>query len=232
MKKIFLMLALVMEATYTNAQDVVNRCLSELEPLVAKAKSVWHDGDTYYGTNSERAERYAIYCLEACAVVDKYINLIDDVNEQLDLLWGQVDMLSSVLEIYEEDKMGLSASEYAQQTNRKIATLKKLVVLSKKIESQADRDLELYNINEALAEHYFHRGAYKEASVYYSSCISNYTNLLSSEYANDDDIRKAGQKAYYWMGYTAYKQGDTTIANHYFNKAKNILNDNLIQPYE
>lgn len=77
-----------------------------------------------------------------------------------------------------------------------------------------------------------HRGAYKEASVYYSSCISNYTNLLSSEYANDDDIRKAGQKAYYWMGYTAYKQGDTTIANHYFNKAKNILNDNLIQPYE
>lgn len=126
------MLALVMEATYTNAQDVVNRCLSELEPLVAKAKSVWHDGNTYYGTNSERAERYAIYCLEACAVVDKYINLIDDVNEQLDLLWGQVDMLSSVLEIYEEDKMGLSASEYAQQTNRKIATLKKLVVLSKK----------------------------------------------------------------------------------------------------
>ena len=148
------------------------------------------------------------------------------------MLWGQVDMLSSVLEIYEEDKMGLSASEYAQQTNRKIATLKKLVVLSKKIESQADRDLELYNINEALAEHYFHRGAYKEASVYYSSCISNYTNLLSSEYANDDDIRKAGQKAYYWMGYTAYKQGDTTIANHYFNKAKNILNDNLIQSYE
>lgn len=73
MKKIFLMLALVMEATYTNAQDVVNRCLSELEPLVAKAKSVWHDGNTYYGTNSERAERYAIYCLEACAVVDKYI---------------------------------------------------------------------------------------------------------------------------------------------------------------
>ena len=125
MKKIFLMLALVMEAIYTNAQDVVNRCLSELEPLVAKAKSVWHDGNTYYGTNSERAERYAIYCLEACAVVDKYINLIDDVNEQLDLLWGQVDMLSSVLEIYEEDKMGLSASEYAQQTNRKIATLKK-----------------------------------------------------------------------------------------------------------
>lgn len=92
--------------------------------------------------------------------------------------------------------------------------------------------MELYNINEALAEHYFHKGAYKEASVYYSSCISNYTNLLSSEYAYDDDIRKAGQKAYYWMGYTAYKQGDTTIANHYFNKARNILNDNLIQPYK
>ena len=45
MKKMFLILALVMGATYTNAQDVVDRCLSELEPLVAKAKSVWHDGN-------------------------------------------------------------------------------------------------------------------------------------------------------------------------------------------
>ena len=34
MKKMFLILALVMGATYTNAQDVVDRCLSELEPLV------------------------------------------------------------------------------------------------------------------------------------------------------------------------------------------------------
>mgnify|MGYP003377052304 CR=1 FL=1 len=50
MKKMFLILALVMGATYTNAQDVVDRCLSELEPLVAKAKSVWHDGNAYYGT--------------------------------------------------------------------------------------------------------------------------------------------------------------------------------------
>lgn len=62
--------------------------------------------------------------------------------------------------------------------------------------------------------------------------VSNYNDLLSSEYANDEDIRKSGQKAYYWMGYTAYKLGDTTIAQNYFNKSKNILNDELIQPYK
>ena len=41
MKKMFLMFALVMGATYTNAQDVVDRCITELEPLIVKAKSVW-----------------------------------------------------------------------------------------------------------------------------------------------------------------------------------------------
>ena len=87
MKKMFLMFALVMGATYTNAQDVVDRCITELEPLIVKAKSVWVDGNSTYGITSERAERYAIYCLEACAVVDKYIDRIGDVNEQLDLLW-------------------------------------------------------------------------------------------------------------------------------------------------
>ena len=232
MKKMFLMFALVMGATYTNAQDVVDRCITELEPLIVKAKSVWVNGNSTYGITSERAERYAIYCLEACAVIDKYIDRIGDVNEQLDLLWGQVDMLSDILEIYKTNKVGLSASEYTQQFNRKVSALKKLAVLSKRINNKADRDLELYNINEALGEHYFNSGNYKEASIYYSMCVSNYNDLLSSEYANDEDIRKSGQKAYYWMGYTAYKLGDTTIAQNYFNKSKNILNDELIQPYK
>lgn len=154
----FLMFALVMGATYTNAQDVVDRCITELEPLIVKAKSVWVDGNSTYGITSERAERYAIYCLEACAVVDKYIDRIGDVNEQLDLLWGQVDMLSDILEIYKTNKVGLSASEYTQQSNRKVSALKKLAVLSKRINNKADRDLELYNINEALGEHYLNSG--------------------------------------------------------------------------
>ena len=53
-----------------------------------------------------------------------------------------------------------------------------------------------------------------------------------SEISKNAEITQTEEQAYYWMGYTAYKQGDTIIANHYFNKAKNILNDNLIQPYE
>ena len=154
------------------------------------------------------------------------------MDEQLDLLWNQVDILSDILKIYEKHQMGLSASEYTQQSDRKILTLKKLAILCKKINNKADRDLELYNINEALAKDYFNKGNYKEASIYYSSCTSNYTDLLTSEYAHDDDIRKAGQKAYYWMGYTMYKLGDNTLALIYFNKAKSILNDSLILPYK
>lgn len=110
--------------------------------------------------------------------------------------------------------------------------MKKLAILCRKLDSKADRDSELYNINEALVEHYFNKGNFKESSIYYSMCISIYNELLLSEYANDSDTRKAGQKAYYWMGYTAYKLGDTTIANNYFNKAKTILNDALIEPYQ
>ena len=233
MKKILAILALLAGIMSANAQqNEVDRCLSELEPIIAKAKAVWHDGNTSLGLTSERAERYAIYCLEACAVIDKYIDHINDVNEQLDLLWGQVDMLSDILKTYEENKMGLSPSEYTQQSNRKVLALQKLAILCKKITYKEDRDSELYNVNEALAQHYFSKANFKEASTYYSMCISNYNELLLSEYANDPDIQKAGQKAYYWMGYAAYKQGDTTLANNYFNKAKSILNDSLIQPYQ
>lgn len=232
MKRLFLTFVLLIGAIHLSAQDVVDRCFSELEPLMTKARAVWHDGNSYYGITSERAERYTIYCLEACAVIDKYVDHINDVNEQLDLLWGQVDILSDILKTYEENKMGLSPSEYAQQSNRKVLTLQKLAILCKKITYKADRDSELYNVNEALAQHYFSKGNFKDAATYYSMCISNYNELLLSEYANDSDTRKAGQKAYYWMGYTAYKQGDTILANKYFNKAKSILNDSLIQPYQ
>lgn len=38
MKRMLLMLTIVMGATCVNAQDVVDRCLTELEPLIAKAK--------------------------------------------------------------------------------------------------------------------------------------------------------------------------------------------------
>lgn len=113
------MLTIVMGATCVNAQDVVDRCLTELEPLIAKAKAVWDDGNSHYGLSAERAERYVIYSLEACAVVDKYIDSIDDINEQLDLLWGQVDILSDILGMYEDNRIGLSATEYTLQTNRK-----------------------------------------------------------------------------------------------------------------
>ncbi|WP_418714453.1 hypothetical protein, partial [Alistipes putredinis] len=91
---------------------------------------------------------------------------------------------------------------------------------------------ELYDVNKALGEHYFQHMNYKEASIYYSMCVSAYKNTLTGRYANDDDTQRMGQQSYYWMGYTAYKLGDKTIALNYYQKAKNILDNTEIKPYE
>lgn len=60
MKKVFSVLALFAGIICANAQeDIEKRCLSELGPIIAKAKAVWHEGNTYYGIGPERSKQYA-----------------------------------------------------------------------------------------------------------------------------------------------------------------------------
>ena len=232
MKKIFFLIMLILEMATVKGQDIVDKFLLEFKPIAERAEKVYIDGNSYYGQTSERAERYAIYCLEACSVIDKYVDRIDDINEQLDMLWKQVDILSDILNVYEQDQIGISSSEYNVLLTRKISSLKKLGIICIKITDDADRYLELYDVNKALGEHYFQHMNYKEASIYYSMCVSAYKNTLTGRYANDDDTQRMGQQSYYWMGYTAYKLGDKTIALNYYQKAKNILDNTEIKPYE
>lgn len=232
MKKIFSVFALFAGIICANAQDdIEKRCLSELSPIIAKAKAVWHEGNTYYGIGPERSKQYATYCLEACAICDKYINLITDENTQIDLLWGQVDILSDVLKIYEDHKWGLNAIEYEKQFQRKVTSLNNILAISNRIDNEHDNLQVKFDVNYNLGKHYFKCAAYEKASLSYSICIETYQKLIKGN-MDDDEFIKFGQEVYYYMGYTAYKLGDNLNAQNYFNKAKNILNDDLIQPYK
>ena len=232
MKKIALFLGIVLFYIISYAQSsVIDKCLDELEPILKNANKVWVDGNTHYGMTAERAERYAFYCMSACDVIDKYINQIYDIDEKIDMLWTKVDLLSGILEMYETSAKGLSKSQYDIQSKRKVTALELISHVSNEISDKIDRILEQYDVEEALGEFYFNSKNYKEAQRCYSTCVSKYNDLLTNGW-KDTKSKKMGQKAYYWLGYSHYKLGETAIAKNYFDKAKTILNDDLIQGYK
>lgn len=231
MKKLFFVFILLAGIMRVNAQGVIERCQAELEPIIAQANAVWHEGNTHYGISRERSELYATYCLKACNVCDKYLNLITNENDQIDLMWFQVDILSDILDIYEDHKWGLKPFEYEQLFQRKVTLLDDILTISNRIDDKHTNLQEKFDVGYDLGEHYFKRKEYKQASSAFSQCIIAYQELIKRN-SNDNELIKFGQKAYYWKGYCIYKLGDTPLANSYLNKAKNILNDSLIQPYK
>lgn len=232
MKKMFLMLALVMGATYANAQAVTEQeFVREMEELFNKRDALWK-GDNWVsgGFNDANAKLYIQYSMEACALIDQYINQLTDGNEQIDLLWGQTDILSDALGVYRKNRVGLSEAEYGVQFRRMVAVLNRILTISNRIDDKQTNLQEAFDVKRELGDQYFKCEKYQDAFDNYKSCIASYQEYIN-QYGADADIRKLGQKAYYDCGYSAYKLGNTAVANNYFNKAKEIFNDNL-KPYK
>lgn len=233
MKKIFLTVALVVGAMYANAQVITEQEFArKMGELSNKRDALWK-GDNWMsgGFDDANAKLYIQYSMEACALMEKYTNQLTDENEQIDLLWMQTDVLSDALDVYCKNRVGLSEAEYGVQFRRMVAALNRILTISKRIDDKQTHLQVAFDVKRELGEQYFKCKKYQDAFDNYKSCITSYqeyTNL----YGADADIRKLGQEAYYYCGYSAYKLGNTAVANHYFNKAKEILNDSLIQPYK
>lgn len=233
MKKMFLMLALVMGATCTNAQTLTEQeFVRKMEELSNKRDALWK-GDNWIsgGFDDANAKLYIQYSIEACALMDKYINQLADGNEQIDLLWMQTYALSDALDVYYKNRVGLSEAECGVQFRRMVAVLNRILTISNRIDDKQTNLQVAFDVKRELGEQYFKCKKYQDAFDNYKSCITSYQEYIN-QYGTDADIRKLGQEVYYYCGYSAYKLGNTAIANNYFNKAKNILNDNLIQPYK
>ena len=232
MKRLLLFLSLVPFYTVSYAQSsIAERCLEELKP---KMEFFY----MYLGMSVENIKIYTEECSAACEVIDKYVPQLTDIDEKFDLLWAKVDLLSVLLEAYLKFGWESSKQEYITQSNRMVSTLENMERLASQIKEKSDWNLQMFNIKEALGEHYFQQKNYQKAKSYYSFCISINNEIFSdkkqyiSEYLTESKLLKAGQRVCYWMGYSVYKLGDTASAQSYYNKAKNILNDELIQPYK
>lgn len=231
-----LMLVLAIGATSVNAQDaIVQDFIKEMKIISQKRDALWKsDNSISGGFDDSNAKLYIQYSLEACTLVDKNINYFTDGNEQIDLLWMQVDILSDALDVYNKNKVGLTVSEYETQFRRMVAALNHILSISNQIDDiQANLQVQ-FDVKRELGNQYFKHNKYQMAFDNYKSCIKIYQKYMDSydTYDTDEDICKLGQEAYYYLGYSAYKLGDTATANYYLNKAKSILNDELIQPYK
>lgn len=211
MKKLLLFLVVGMIAVTTHAQinagisPEAAQCLNELKPIIEKAKAEKENGNII---------QYVGGVFKACAVIDKHLNSINNIDEKLDLMWMKVDLLPST-------------------HPTKIQTLESMLKLSDSIHDPTDQAIVSYDICYELAEVYLELGKYAEARRYYSMCISKFNTVRTIPNIQDQiDIDVMGQKAYYKMGYVAYKLNDRSLAGDYYNKAKALLNDDFIQPYQ
>lgn len=227
MKKLLLFLVVGMIAVTTHAQINAGispeavQCLNELKPIVEKAKTAKENGNII---------QYVSYLSKACNVIDKHLNSINNIDERLDLMWAKVDLLPNIL--YDSDGTNMSQRDYNQFSSMKIQTLESMLRLSNSIHDPTDQAIVSYDIYYELAEVYFELEKYAEARRYYSMCISKFNTVRTIPNIQDQiDIDVMGQKAYYKMGYVAYKLNDRSLAGDYYNKAKTLLNDDFIQPY-
>lgn len=233
MKKIFLTFALAIGATYANSQAITEQdFVREMELLYNKRTALWKtDGSIHGGFNDNGAKLYIQYSIKACALIDQYINQLADGNEQIDILWMKVDILSDALDVYCKNKVGLSESEYDIQFQRMVTALNNIINISNQIDDRHDNLQVIFDAKRELGDQYFKHNNYKEAYDNYMSCINAYQEYANS-YTPDTEVRNLGREAYYYLGYSAYKLGDKTTADNYFNKAKSILGTNSLQPYK
>lgn len=235
MRKLLLITTILLcysSIAYTQS-NALNRCLAELKPIIETANSVWQDEEKHYGLTPERCNRYSFYCQSACDVIDKHLPQISDHEEKLGLQWGKVDLISELLEIYEEHNWGLTQSEYITLLSKKVSTLELMRNATTLSSEEAGKSIESLNIEEALGEHYFKQKNYEKAKSHYSACINLYATIASSyNQIDENNMQQVGQRIYYWMGYSVYKLGQASSAQYYYNRAKDFLNDDLIQQYK
>lgn len=92
-----------------------------------------------------------------------------------------------------------------------------------------DAETILYN-NDTINLYTPERQAQK-AKEQFNVVVSKYNILLNST-IDSDEVDELGQCGYYELGHIAYIMGNNTMATSYYNKAKSILNDDNIIPYE
>lgn len=232
MKKLFLILVASICGISANAQNLYDQCANEVEYILNEAETIWYNNGTTYLYTPERQARYVGYCVKASNVVDNYLQRAITTADKVDLLWMQLSLLSNFL--YNKDGQsynGLTLSEYNRYIDKYMSIINKLSVYCNDISDTDERNLEQAYIAQSLGYIYYYQKNYQKAKEQFNVVVSKYNTLLNST-IDSDEVDELGQCGYYELGYIAYIMGNNAVATSYYNKAKSILNDDYIVPYE
>lgn len=232
MKKFLIILLLAIYSISAKAQDIYDKCMNEIQPILKDADTVWI-GDNYInGYTQERQARYCRFYIQASNIVEKYVQNATNIDDKADLLWLQSDLLSEFLWNDDgQDYNGLSSTEYNEQVNKYMSIQKKLLEYNNIIPNSDERELDQAHIAKNYGYIYFAQHNYNKAKEQFNIVISKYNTLLNSS-LDTNLIKELGQIGYYNLGYVEYRVGNINLSNTYYNKAKSILNDDYIVPYE
>ena len=232
MKKLLIILWLGICGIAADAQSLYDQCVNEVESILNEAETIWYSNGTTYWYTPERQARYVGYCVKASSVVDNYLQRATTTADKVDLLWMQLRLLSNFL--YNENGQsynGISSAEYNRHVEKYMSIINKLSVYCNGISNADDRNLEQAYIAQNLGYIYYYLKNYQKAKEQFNVVVSKYNSLLNST-IDSDDVAELGQCGYYELGHIAYKTGNNTVATNYYNKAKSILDDDYIVPYE
>lgn len=232
MKKSLIILLLVLCGISANAQSLYDQCANEVESIFNEAETIWYNDGTIYLYTPERQARYVGYCVKASNVVDMYLQKTMATADKVDLLWMQLRILSIFL--YNEDGQsynGISLSEYNRYIDKYMQIINELDEYSNGISNEDERDLEQAYIAQTLGYIYYYQRKYQNATVQFNIVVSKYNSLLDS-IIDADEVDALGQCGYYGLGLIAYKTGNRALAKSHYDKAKSILDDENIVPYE
>lgn len=230
--KIIFVILLAICGIYANAQSLNEQCANEVESILNEAETIWYSNGTTYLYTPERQARYVGYCVKASNIVDSYLQRTTTTADKVDLLWMQLRLLSNFL--YNEDGQsynGLTSTEYNRHVEKYMSIINKLSVYCNGISNADDRNLEQAYIAQNLGYIYYYQKNYQKAKEQFNIVVSKYNSLLNST-IDSDEVAELGQCGYYELGHIAYKTGNNTVATNYYNKAKSILDDDYIVPYE
>lgn len=230
--KHFIIILFALCGISANAQNLYDQCANEVEYILNEAETIWYNNGTTYLYTPERQARYVGYCVKASNVVDNYLQRAITTADKVDLLWMQLSLLSNFL--YNKDGQsynGLTLSEYNRYIDKYMSIINKLSVYCNDISDTDERNLEQAYIAQNLGYIYYYQKNYQKAKEQFNVVVSKYNTLLNST-IDSDEVDELGQCGYYELGYIAYIMGNNAVATSYYNKAKSILNDDYIVPYE